>query len=240
MQGWIKLHRKITNHWLYKKKPFSKFQAFIDILITANHTDKPVNIGNEIIICKRGECLLSLDSWAEKWGWSKSAVRRYVTLLKKDSIIDTLPCSKTTHLKVLHYETYQDVRIADETQVKRKRNASETHLAPTKEGEEGKKVRKKHTVFIPPTVDEVREYAAGKTLNVDADAFVDAYAAKGWMVGKNKMKDWQAAVRNAHRGAWYPRKDYDPSKEFDPQKYGSTTAEIEEAFGMETAENANE
>ena len=31
--------------------------------------------------------------------------------------------------------------------------------------------------------------------NVDPEKFVDFYAAKGWMIGKNKMKDWKAAVR---------------------------------------------
>lgn len=50
--------------------------------------------------------------------------------------------------------------------------------------------------FTPPTVDEVREYAKTESLAIDAERFVDFYGTKGWMVGKNKMKDWQAAVRN--------------------------------------------
>ena len=33
-------------------------------------------------------------------------------------------------------------------------------------------------------------------MNVDADRFVDFYESKNWYVGKNKMKDWKAAVRN--------------------------------------------
>ena len=49
--------------------------------------------------------------------------------------------------------------------------------------------------FIPPTVDQVREYCNERKNNVDADTFVDFYTGKGWMVGKNKMKDWKAAVR---------------------------------------------
>lgn len=50
--------------------------------------------------------------------------------------------------------------------------------------------------FTPPTVDDVREYAKTKGLPIDAERFVDFYQAKGWVVGKNGMKDWQAAVRN--------------------------------------------
>ena len=49
--------------------------------------------------------------------------------------------------------------------------------------------------FSPPTVDDVREYCLSKGYAVDPDRFVDYYTSNGWLVGKNKMKDWRAAVR---------------------------------------------
>ncbi len=49
--------------------------------------------------------------------------------------------------------------------------------------------------FIPPTVDEVREYCEERGNSVDPQRFVDYYSSNGWMVGKTKMKDWKAAVR---------------------------------------------
>lgn len=49
--------------------------------------------------------------------------------------------------------------------------------------------------FIPPTVEEVSAYCAERGNNVDPQAFIDFYESKGWMIGKNKMKDWKAAVR---------------------------------------------
>ena len=49
--------------------------------------------------------------------------------------------------------------------------------------------------FIPPSVDEVRAYCQERNNKVDAQSFVDFYESKGWYVGKNKMKDWKAAVR---------------------------------------------
>lgn len=52
------------------------------------------------------------------------------------------------------------------------------------------------TKFVPPTPEQVRAYSTEKGYNIDAERFVDFYASKGWMVGKNKMKDWKAAVRN--------------------------------------------
>ena len=53
--------------------------------------------------------------------------------------------------------------------------------------------------FKPPSVEEVQAYCKERKNNVDAQRFVDFYEAKGWMLGKNKMKDWKAAVRTWER-----------------------------------------
>lgn len=50
--------------------------------------------------------------------------------------------------------------------------------------------------FVPPTPMDVKAYCIEKGYKVDADRFCDFYESKGWMVGKNKMKDWKAAARN--------------------------------------------
>lgn len=54
--------------------------------------------------------------------------------------------------------------------------------------------------FVPPTVEEVRDYCIERNNFVNPEAFVDFYSSKGWMVGKNKMKDWKAAVRTWEKG----------------------------------------
>ncbi len=54
--------------------------------------------------------------------------------------------------------------------------------------------KKKASAFRPPTVEEVKEYCYQRGNNVDPVRFVNFYASKGWYVGKNKMKDWKAAV----------------------------------------------
>jgi hypothetical protein len=53
--------------------------------------------------------------------------------------------------------------------------------------------------FTPPTLEEVKAYCAERNNNVDAQRFVDYYTSNGWLVGKNKMKDWRAAVRTWER-----------------------------------------
>ena len=53
--------------------------------------------------------------------------------------------------------------------------------------------------FSPPTVEQVQAYCTEKGYGVDAERFVDYYTSNGWMVGKNHMKDWKAAVRTWSR-----------------------------------------
>jgi predicted phage replisome organizer len=83
----------------------------------------------------------------------------------------------------------------------------EEDLEEEKEGDKDKRINNRGVSdetqpvkrFTPPTVDEVRDYCYERMNNVDPEAFVDFYSSKGWMVGKNKMKDWKAAVRTWER-----------------------------------------
>lgn len=60
--------------------------------------------------------------------------------------------------------------------------------------------KEKASRFKPPTVTEVENYCREKEYHIDCERFVDFYRSKDWMVGKNKMKYWRAAVRNWARG----------------------------------------
>jgi hypothetical protein len=50
--------------------------------------------------------------------------------------------------------------------------------------------------FTPPTLEEVTAYCEERFNLINPRKFMDYYEANGWMVGRNKMKDWRAAVRN--------------------------------------------
>ena len=57
------------------------------------------------------------------------------------------------------------------------------------------KDRKRASPFVPPSLIEVQQYIADCNLSINASGFIDYYESNGWMVGKNKMKNWQAACR---------------------------------------------
>lgn len=56
--------------------------------------------------------------------------------------------------------------------------------------------------FIPPTLEEVQEYCTERGNSVDPQRFMDYYTANGWLVGKNKMKDWKACVRTWEKNSF--------------------------------------
>lgn len=136
MSSWIKLFRDINKHWIWQNSDYLKW--WLDILLEVNHAPAKVVINNKIYDCNRGEKLYSLDTWATRWGTNKSKVRRFLTLLQNDNMIVLKSETQTTRLTVCKYDTYQDMRHADETQTTRKRHADETHLTPIEEGKEEK------------------------------------------------------------------------------------------------------
>lgn len=77
----------------------------------------------------------------------------------------------------------------------RPENESESEKESEKE-KEMKGARRARARFSPPSPEDVSAYAAERGLDIDAAAFVDFYAAKGWKVGTSPMRDWRAAVRN--------------------------------------------
>ena len=65
--------------------------------------------------------------------------------------------------------------------------------------------------FTPPTLEEVTAYCIERNNTVDPQHFIDYYTSNGWLVGKNKMKDWKAAVRTWERNGYSNTKASKPN-----------------------------
>ena len=65
--------------------------------------------------------------------------------------------------------------------------------------------------FIPPTIEQIRDYCIDRNNLVDPERFYNFYQAKGWMVGKNKMKDWKAAVRTWEKDSGFKPNPNEPN-----------------------------
>lgn len=115
-EGYIKLHRKICDNPLFKeKRKFSKFEAWIDIILSASHCDNEFMLGFEPIKLKRGEYITSEVKLAKKWSWHRETVRRFLELLADKEMLVKNSTTKYTRLTVVNYGIYQDNHTAKRT-----------------------------------------------------------------------------------------------------------------------------
>jgi hypothetical protein len=191
--GWIKLYRKIQLSNFWDEKPFSRAQAWIDILLSVNHEDNKIVFDGNLIEVKRGQKITSIRKLCERWGWSNTKVVKFLTVLSDEKMLLQKSDAKKTLLTVVNYEFYQD-REDEKTTLKRHRNDTETHKQECKELKNDSNTVS-NRAFAPPSLQEVSDYCNERKNNVNPQKWHDFYSAKGWMVGKNKMKDWKAAVR---------------------------------------------
>lgn len=215
--GYIKLHRQIQDCWVWlEDKPFSVGQAWIDILLSCNHADKKTAFDGKPIVVQRGEWITSIVSLAERWGWGRKKVSNFLNVLENDLMIEQERNNKRTLIRVLNYDTYQgfdDEQGTPNEQQKNIKGTAEEQQRNTNNNDKNIKNDKKNNIgekstrFIPPTVEEVNAYCRERNNSIDGESFVNFYESKGWYVGKNKMKDWKAAVRT------WERKDTNPKKE---------------------------
>lgn len=108
--GYIRLFRKIKEHWLFRdKRRFSKFEAFIDLIFLCNHKCAKVLIGNALVLVKRGQFISSNVKLGETWRWSEGAVRIFLKLLEQEGMVRVKSTRKYTLYEVTNYYEYQSV-----------------------------------------------------------------------------------------------------------------------------------
>lgn len=114
-QGWIKLHRQImeTPEWL--AEPFTRGQAWVDLLLLANHKTRYIRKRGILVAVERGQVGYSEEALAERWRWSRGKVRRFLSELARLSRIShkvsekTIPknTSVSSLICIINYEKYQ-------------------------------------------------------------------------------------------------------------------------------------
>lgn len=106
MQGWIKLHRKILNHWVSDEPEC--FAVWMRMLIEANHDSKKRMFNGELIEIKRGQLIFGYPKFSAKSGVSIAKLRRYLTTFKKEGLIDRQISNKYSLITITSYDDYQD------------------------------------------------------------------------------------------------------------------------------------
>lgn len=106
-KGWISLYRAVKDGWLWEDKPFARGQAWIDLLLQANHKERKVLSKGELVTVKRGSFLTSDEKLADRWGWTRKKVRTYLDVLEKEQMVTLNRSPKGTSLSIVNWGLYQ-------------------------------------------------------------------------------------------------------------------------------------
>lgn len=179
MSGWIKIHRQILDWEWYSDN--NAFRVFMHLILKANHKEKRYK-GIEL---KSGSVITSRDILAFETGLSVQQIRTALDKLKSTNEITIETSSKGTIIQVVKYEKYQ--LSTNET----------TNEQPTNNQQvtTNKNDKKERSIFKAPSLEDLNAFCLENNLELNASDFLNYYDSNGWMVGKNKMKDWKATVR---------------------------------------------
>ena len=176
----------MSNYHLRDKDLSLKAKGLLSWMLS-NNDDWDYSIAGIVACCKEGETTINtvLQELQEKG---------YVTVKK---IMPNKDCNRI-HYEYFVYEYPQGV----ESQGVESLGLDFQGLENQGQINTNKRITNKRNTnikFIPPSIEEVQEYCKERGNYVDAQRFIDFYQSKGWMVGKNKMKDWKACIRNWER-----------------------------------------
>lgn len=115
-KGWIALDRQIFDNWIWQDKPFAYGQAWIDMIMQANYTDRQVLIDKTPIVVEKGSFITSELKLMDRWGWSKSKVRRFLDLLQNEKMIVKKTDHKKTTIKLVNYSVYNESQTTERPQ----------------------------------------------------------------------------------------------------------------------------
>ena len=127
-QGYISLWRTIFDNPLWLEEKFTRAQAWVDMLLLANHKTNFLRLRGIRVEVKRGEIARSKESLADRWQWSRGKVIRFLKELEKHQMIVQQTGQQNSRLlskiSIVNYEKYQTVeqQTVQQTDNKRYRN----------------------------------------------------------------------------------------------------------------------
>jgi hypothetical protein len=142
---------------------------------------------------------MSKDTMANDLDLSKQAVLNIINKLVNKELIVKNPATKHLKVSVLFLEYLNDYKKftdGKETLLERSKNFTETGKKTLPNNNTNNK-----NTFIRPTAEQINEYSKEIGFTLDGSQFIDHYEARGWLIGKNPMKDWKAAVRTWKRNS---------------------------------------
>ena len=106
-KGWVVIYRSIMDNPLWEDKPFSRGQAWIDMILLASHKDTEFYFDGDMVSIEKGQIITSKRKLGDRWGWSNSKVNKFLNELEKVGMLSQKSDTKKTTIKIVKYEQYQ-------------------------------------------------------------------------------------------------------------------------------------
>lgn len=213
MSGWVKLHRSLLDWEWYDD--INVCRLFTHLILKANHKDKTWR-GIKI---NTGSFVTGRQALSEETGLSEQKIRSCLDKLKSTSEITIESTNRYSVVTLVNWESYQnndnELTSNSTTNPLSNQPTDNQQITTTKNDKNvNNKDKGKAKRFSPPTKSEAFSYFLERNhpaAEQEADSFIDFYSMKGWMIGKNKMKDWKAAIRN------WMKNDFNKTKAKQPE-----------------------
>ena len=212
-QGWISIHRQLQHHWLWDDKPFSRGQAWIDMLMSANHCDNKFLFGSELLEIKAGSFITSELKLAERWGWSKTKVRSFLEVLQSDGMIKKISDRKKTTIIIENYSFYQDSETTEKP-IKNQRKTTKKPLKNTNNNENNEN-NDNNDNNIKPTKHKHGEYQNVLLTDEELEKLQDEYI--DWEDKIERLSSYMASTGKSYKSHYatirnWARKDLQKQK----------------------------
>ena len=202
MEGWVKIHRKIIDNPYYFSEPFTRSQAWVDMIIIANHKPGMFYKRGIRVDVKRGEIGYDIETLAKRWKWSRGKAERFFLQLENDSQIVRQKTNVTTILSILNYELYQgddnpnqlpNDKANDKANGQQTVKQTETNNNDNNKENDKNDKKKRSSVFAPPIFEDVKTFFVQKGYSESyAIEFFEYYTVANWFDARgNKVKNWK-------------------------------------------------
>ncbi|MFA5875236.1 MAG: hypothetical protein WC901_00915 [Candidatus Margulisiibacteriota bacterium] len=145
MSGWIKLHRDIEDHWIFKDSEV--FKRWIRLLMMANFEESKILVGGNVVTIGKGQMILSQENIAEKWKISRQTLRTFLNHLEKDGMILRDFAQKSNHkitiLTICNYSKYQDLPTTNQPLINHRATTEQPQSNQIKESKELKECKER-------------------------------------------------------------------------------------------------
>jgi len=220
-QGFIVLHRKLNENWLWLSEPFSKAQAWIDLLLLANHADGSFFIRGVKVVIKRGHVGKSEESLSQRWKWSRGKVRAFLKLLETEQQIKQHKSPILNIIEVINYDLYQKMD-------NRKNNKKTTERQQNDTNNKEETITNEELINIPDFIDKKlldSFFAFRESIATTKKPFTNharELTIKKLVEFEGKKAGWaNLALENAIAGSW--QGVFEPKEQFKTNQQSTST-----------------